>query len=168
MIKTNHDIKRRATSNDIFITPPEVAKIQIGLHSDVFFNDASLWLDPCCHTLAGSYYSNFIGKKEWCEITMGKCFFDYSGKPDVICGNPPYSLLDQFIEKILVIQPQEFSLLLALHGLTTRRLEIIEKAGFCLVRMKMLKIYKWFGMSAICVFTKGEKPCITYDRKVYR
>lgn len=163
----SHSIKKRNTANDVFITPVDVAKQQIELHTII---DGELWLDPCRNNENGSYYSNYPSEvnKDWCEILEGRDFLQYSGSPDVICGNPPYSFLDTWISKTLELNPKEFSLLIGIGNLTTRRMEIIENAGYGLARMKMLKIWKWYGMSCIVVFAKGEESIIEFDRTVYR
>ena len=164
---SSHSIKNRSTANDVFITPIEIAKQQINLHN---INEGELWLDPCRNNEEGSYYSNFPNgvSKDWCEIIEDKDFFEYDNKPDVICSNPPYSIIDKWIEKTLELCPREFSLLIGIGNLTTRRIELIENSGYGLTKMKMLKIYKWYGMSCIVVFEKNKKSIIEYDRKVYR
>jgi len=163
----SHNIKKRIKANDVFITPLEVAKQQIQLHN---INDNDLWLDPCRNNKEGSYFNNFPQnvKKDWCEILEGKDFFEYDRDIDIICGNPPYSLMDKWIKKTLQLNPKEFSLLIGIGNLTTRRIEIIENAGYGLSKMKMLKIYDWYGMSCIVVFEKNKKSIIEYDRKVYK
>ena len=163
----SHNIKKRTKANDVFITPLEIAKQQIQLHN---INDNDLWLDPCRNNKEGSYFNNFPQnvRKDWCEILEGKDFFEYDGNIDIICGNPPYSLMDKWIKKTLKLNPKEFSLLIGIGNLTTRRIEIIENAGYGLSKMKMLKIYDWYGMSCIVVFEKNKKSIIEYDRKVYK
>ena len=163
----SHNIKKRIKANDVFITPLEVAKQQIQLHN---INDNDLWLDPCRNNKEGSYFNNFPQnvKKDWCEILEGKDFFEYDRDIDIICGNPPYSVMDKWIKKTLQLNPKEFSLLIGIGNLTTRRIEIIENAGYGLSKMKMLKIYNWYGMSCIVVFEKNKKSIIEYDRKVYK
>ena len=163
----SHNIKKRTKANDVFITPLEIAKQQIQLHN---INDNDLWLDPCRNNKEGSYFNNFPQnvRKDWCEILEGKDFFEYDENIDIICGNPPYSLMDKWIKKTLKLNPKEFSLLIGIGNLTTRRIEIIENAGYGLSKMKMLKIYDWYGMSCIVVFEKNKKSIIEYDRKVYK
>jgi hypothetical protein len=165
--EVSRKIQKRTKSNDVFITPINVAKQQIDMHNIV---DGELWLDPCRYNKDGSYYSNFPAnvKKDWCEISESKDFFDYDLKPDIICQNPPYSIIDKWLSKVIELNPREFSLLIGVANLTTRRIEIIEKAGYGLTKMKMLKIYSWYGMSCIALFEKNKKSIIEYDRKVYK
>ena len=160
-------IKGRSTANDVFITPIEIAKQQINLHN---INEGELWLDPCRNNEEGSYYKNFPNgvSKDWCEIIENKDFFEYNYKPDVICANPPYSIIDKWIQKTLELCPREFSLLIGIGNLTTKRIELIENCGYGISKIKMLKINKLYGLSSIILFEKNKKSIIEYDRKVYR
>jgi hypothetical protein len=41
--------------------------------------------------------------------------------------------------------------------------------GYYLDKMFFTKVFKWFGMSAIVVFTKkSKKNCISFDRNVWK
>jgi len=165
--QSSHKIKKRSNANDVFITPLEIAKQQISFHN---IKENDLWLDPCRNSETGSYYHNFPEnvRKDWCEILEDKDFFEYNEKVDVVCANPPYSIMDNWIKKTISLNPREFSLLIGIGNLTARRIEMIENAGYGLSKMKMLKIYKWYGMSCIVLFEKNKESIIEYDRKVYR
>jgi len=163
MIKSNHIIKNRDKSNDIFITPLELAKKHIEMISS---EDDDIWLDPCRND--GSYYNQFpTDNKDYCEILEDKDFFEYDSYVDIIVQNPPYSLMDKWINHNIKINPRVISFLIGIGNLTTKRIEILENAGYGLTKMKMLKVWKWFGMSCIVVFEKGKESIIDYDRKVY-
>tara|TARA_Y100000310_G_scaffold342068_1_gene443600 strand:- start:6786 stop:7283 length:498 start_codon:yes stop_codon:yes gene_type:complete len=161
---TSHKIKKRINVNDIFITPLELSKKHIEY---INYKDNDKWLDPCKNN--GSYYNQFPNdNKEWCEILFNKDFFDYNGKVDIICGNPPYSCLDKWFEKSIEINPRIISYIINVNGLTTRRIEIFNKANYGIVKLKMVKVWKWYGMSYIVVFEKNKQNIIDIDRKVYR
>ena len=163
--KISHSIKHRENANDVFITPLELAKKHIDFLDNI--KDDDLWLDPCKNN--GSYYNQFpTNKKEYCEILENKDFFDYNGNPDIIIQNHPYSLTDKWIKKNIELKPRIISFLIGIGNLTARRIEILENAGYGLSKIKMLKVYKWYGMSLIVVFEKGKKSIIEIDRKVYR
>ena len=152
----NHTIKG--------MDPPELAKSHIKMIDTL---DSDLWLDPCKNS--GSYYNHFpTEKKEYCEILEGKDFFEYKGSPDVICDNPPCSMLDKWFDKVIKINPRVYSTPPGVNNLTARRIEKFERAGFGIKKMKMLKVFEWFGMSYIIVFEKGAESIIEIDRKVYR
>ena len=165
MIKSNHIIKNRDKSNDVFIKPLELAKKHIDMIDSVAEED-DIWLDPCRND--GSYYNQFpTDNKDYCEILEDKDFFEYESYVDIIVQNPPYSLMDKWINHNIKIYPRVISFLIGIGNLTTKRIEILENAGYGLTKMKMLKVWKWFGMSCIVVFEKGKESIIDYDRKVY-
>ena len=161
----SHTIKGRTKANDIFITPKDLSKQHIEM---IDGRDGELWLDPCRFNEEGSYYSQFPTNKDWCEINEDKDFMNYEGSPDIICCNPPYSILDIWIKKCIELNPRVISMLIGLGNLTTRRMEWLNDAGYGLNKMKMTKVYKWYGMSVMVVFSKGEKQVVEYDRKVWR
>ena len=159
----SHSISQRKKANDIFITPPELAKKHIDM---IEFNEDDKWLDPCKND--GSYYNNFPNdNKDYCEILEQKDFFEYEGHVDIIIQNPPYSLMNKWIEKNIELNPRIISFLIGLGNLTAKRIETLENAGYGLTKMKMLKVFSWYGMSVLVVFEKEKESIIEIDRKVY-
>ena len=57
-----------------------------------------------------------------------------------------------------------------MHNLTPRRIEILNDAGYYLESMKMIKVFKWYGISVIVTFVKDSngKNVVDYDRVVYK
>jgi len=168
---TSHKIKSRTTGNDVFITPRKLAKLHIDMIPQEYHEDT--WLDPCKND--GSYYDQFpdYAEREYCEILEDKDFFKWesgSPGPQVIIGNPPYSILDAWLKHTLECNPDCFSYLIGQGALTTRRMEWIEKAGYTITRLHLTKVYKWYGMSYIVMCEKGlDLPQkITMDRTVWR
>ena len=133
-----------------------------------------LILDPCANNVDGSYIKTLrdLGytKVDYCEITMGKDFFEYDGKPFAIIGNPPYSIIDKWLAQSVKLDPYVISYLIGQGNLTAKRIEDMNKAGYSLTKCKMVKVYKWYGMSYLVHFEKrcGVHNCIEIDRKVYR
>jgi hypothetical protein len=161
--KISHKIKNRKESNDVFITPLELAKKHIDL---IDYKPDDIWLDPCKNN--GSYYNQFPNdNKDYCEILEGKDFLEYDSYVDIICQNPPYSILNKWIEQNIKLNPRVISFLIGIGNLTHKRIQILENAGYGLTKMKMLKVHLWYGMSCIVVFEKGKKSIIEYDRKRY-
>lgn len=76
--------------NDIIMTPLPIAKQII----DAFDIQGKV-LDP--FKGEGAFYNQLSGDKEWCEITEGRDFFDYSDHVDWIISNPPYSIFDEVL-----------------------------------------------------------------------
>ena len=42
------------------------------------------------------------------------------------------------------------------------------RTGYYLSKLHLTKVFKWYGMSAIVVFTKSSPNCISYDRIVHK
>lgn len=161
--KTNHQIKKRQKANDVFITPLKLAKKHI---DEIKYKDTDRWYDPFKNT--GNYYNQFPNdNKEWSEILDGKDFFDFNENVDIICSNPPYSIIDKVLEKSVSLNPRIISYLIGVGNLTTRRIENMNKCGYGLKKLIMLKVHKWFGMSFIVIFEKDCENCIDIDRIVY-
>jgi hypothetical protein len=163
--KSSHTIKKRENPNDVFITPKALAKNHIDMITAL---PEELWLDPCKNS--GSYYDQYPEwvEKDYCEILEGKDFLEYSGSPDVICDNPPYSMLDKWFKKVIELNPRVYSTLIGVGNLTPRRIEWFEKAGYGITKLKMLKVWKWYGMSYIVVFEKNKNSIMEIDRTVWR
>ncbi len=166
--QVSHKIKNRKVAKDVFITPRDLAKAHVNM---IEYTKNDIWLDPCRFNELGSYYSQFPSecKKCWFEIQEGKDFLkdECNDKPTIICCNLPYSIIDVWLDRCIELNPRIISFLIGVHNLTAKRTEKLEKAGYGLSRIKMMKVFDWYGMSAIVVFEKGKKGIIEYDRKVY-
>jgi hypothetical protein len=160
----SHSIKHRKKANDVFITPLALAKSHIDM---IDAREGDLWLDDAANN--GSYYTQFpTDNKDFCELLQGKDFLEYDGKPDIICGNPPYSILDKWFKKVIELNPRVYSCLIGVGNLTARRIEWFQQAGYGIKKLKMLKVFNWYGMSYIVVFEKGCDSIMEIDRKVWR
>ena len=84
--------ERKKTPNDVIMTKDDTAKWILD-----YFKPTGKFLEPCRGT--GSFYNNYEGEKDFCEITEGKDFLDYTGKVDWIITNPPFSIFDKFLLK---------------------------------------------------------------------
>ena len=161
--KTSHNIKKRDKGNDVFITPLELAKKHIDM---INHNDGELWYDPFKNS--GNYYNQYpTDNKEWSEILEGKDFFKFNKEVDIICSNPPYSMINKVLEKSVELKPRIISFLIGMHNLTTKRIEFMNDNGYGLYKIRMLKVHDWYGMSFIVHFQFGEDNCIEYDRSIY-
>ena len=160
----SHKIKKRESPNDIFITPVDLCKKAISM---IDYNDGDIWLDPFKNT--GNYYNNFpTEKKEWCEILDNKDFFEYKSETDIICSNPPYSMLDDVIKKSISLNPRVINYLIGVGNLTARRIEIFNNSNYGLTKIHLCKVYKWYGMSIIVQFEKNKENIISFDRVVWK
>jgi len=81
-----------AKPTDVVFTPPDIAA-DIVAH----FAPTGLCLDPCYGD--GAFYRHFLAEVEgdWCEIEMGRDFFDYHRRVDWIIGNPPFSIFREWL-----------------------------------------------------------------------
>lgn len=163
--KISHNIKKREIPNDVFITPIELAKNHINYIENK--NDY-IWYDPFKND--GSYFNNFPenNTKKWSEILYNKDFFEFNENIDVICSNPPYSIIDKVLEHSVKLNPKIISYLIGVNNLTARRVEFMEKNNYFITKLVMLKVYKFFGMSYIVIWEKNKKPILDYDRVVYK
>lgn len=172
--KINTSIKQRKKGNDVFLTPIPLVKQQISM---IDTNEDDIWFDPFKNT--GNYYDNFPHKKneiidfynskhEWSEILSNKDFFTFDKKIDIICSNPPYSIMDKVLKKSVELNPRVISYLIGVNNFTAKRLEFMENNGYGLTKIHMCKVFKWFGMSFIIQFEKDKESIMGYDRVVWR
>tara|TARA_R110002096_G_scaffold393845_1_gene588930 strand:+ start:99 stop:608 length:510 start_codon:yes stop_codon:yes gene_type:complete len=162
--KTGHSIKKRDKSNDVFLTPVNLAKEHIAM---IDYIEKEVWYDPFKNT--GNYFNNFPSPEtsEWSEILEGEDFFQFNKDVDVICSNPPYSMITKVLAKCVELNPRVISLLIGMGNLTTKRIEDMNKAGYGLKNMRMLKVHEWYGMSFIVHFEKDSDNCFEIDRKIH-
>jgi hypothetical protein len=164
MAQVNHKIKSREVANDVFITPLDLAKTQIDL---IDCKVSDIWYDPFKNS--GSYYNQFpTENKLWSEILEGKDFFEFNEQVDIICSNPPYSMIDNILKKCIELKPRIISLLIGINNLTCKRIELMNKNNYGLTKIHFCKVYKWFGMSTIVQFEIGRENIISFDRVVWK
>ena len=161
---TSHNIKQRETPNDVFITPLKLAKYNIDM---IEYNEDEIWYDPFKNN--GSYYNQFPNEnKKWSEILEERDFFTFDEKVDIICSNPPYSMINKVLEKSVELKPRIISYLIGINNLTPKRLEYMENNGYYITKLHMCKVFKWYGMSMIVVWEREKKAIISFDRVVWR
>ena len=167
----NHNIKSRDKPNDIFYTPVPLVNTHLDLVKK-YVDDNDIIFDGFYGS--GNYfnnYKNFFTNNtfEFTEIEMGKDFFQFNKKIDIIVSNPPYSMLDKVFEKSIELKPHTISYLIGINNLTAKRIEYMNSKGYFLDELHLCKVFKWYGMSCIIVFTnKVKKNKISYDRIVYK
>lgn len=154
----SHRIKHRAYANDEFYTPTKLAKVLVTL---LPIREGETILEPCCGDGA------FVDALPQ-AITLDGDFYDYKNKVDWVVTNPPYSDLDKWLDHSFSIANHGVALLLGLLNITPRRLEMANKMGFGLTYIHLCKVFHWFGISAFCVWEKGKRDIIYYDRVVWR
>jgi hypothetical protein len=157
----NNKIKWRESPNDVFFTPLGAVKIMVDM-CDIA-PDMKV-LDPCRAT--GNFYNNLPEcKKEWCEITEGKDFFDFNERVDLVIGNPPYSLWDKWLDHTAEIT-DKFCYILGANNLTPKRIRKMEEKGFGLTKLHITQIDWWYSRSFICIFEKNKPSVISYSNTI--
>jgi len=162
--KTWDNLKKK--SNDVWTTPINVVKEQIRYVEDIL-DDArgQIWVDPFRHT--GAYYNNYPRgvKKEWAEITEGKCALEVDYKNKIVVSNPPYSMLEKLITKMtgdgLGDGAAVISLLILSIHLTAPRLKKIEDAGYTIADIQFINIKGWWPAARVTWVKSCYKPLQT-------
>jgi len=152
-------IQGRSIANDVFYTPLPLAKRHIRLlYWLTKYNNDLVWYDPFYGS--GNYYNNFphVKKKYWSEIALGRDFFNVSNKKiDVICSNPPYSILTLVLKHSIKLKPLFISYLVGFHNFTTSRVRLMNQNGYGLVYIYKCNVSTWFSTSTILTFKRGAK-----------
>jgi hypothetical protein len=125
-MKMNHTLE-----GDVVMTPEPLA-IDIINH----FNPKGLVLDPCKGT--GAFYNNFPGEKDWCEISEGKDFFDYTKEVEWIITNPPFSNMVPFLIHGMEVANNVVYYQYIDRYWTKARINIIQEMGFGLRELYMI------------------------------
>jgi hypothetical protein len=160
----SHAIKQRVSANDIFITPLGLSKRAIDL---VNYTPEEVWFDPFKAT--GSYYNQFPNdNKLYTEISEDLDFFAFNEPVDIICSNPPYSIMDRVLEHSIALKPRVINYLIGIANLTAKRIELLNNNGYGLTKMEMCKVFKWYGMSVIVQFEKDKENIISFNRTVWK
>lgn len=121
---------RNYKSDDVVMTPEDLA-IKLIEH----FKPQGKGLEPCRGT--GNIW-NHLDNADWCEITEGKDFFDYSEHVDYIFTNPPWSQVRKFLLHSYELADEIYMLFTINHLWTKARLRDMKESGF--------------GIKEICLF----------------
>ena len=158
MNNTMNSIKYREEPKDVFLTPPGLAKEHIKM---IDFMEDDLWLDPCKNS--GNYFNQFpTSKKDYCEILEGIDFLKYEGEPQIICDNPPYSMLNKWHDKVISLNPRVYATLISFTALTGPRINKFQQAGYGIKKLTYANVSGYFGMTLLVVFKKTTaEPWIT-------
>lgn len=167
-----NSIKLKPKPNDIYYTPILLVKKHLEFIKE-YVEENDIIFDGFFGS--GNYYNTYplvFDKNntfDWTEIELGKDFFEYDKKVNVIVSNPPYSLIDKIYKKSIELEPHTISFLIGQMNLTCKRIEYMNDNGYFLDKILFTKVYSWFGMSMIVVFTKkSTKNCIDFDRTIWK
>ena len=150
---------QKSAKQDVLYTPPAVAKTMVELCK--LRKDDSV-LDPSRGN--GVFFNLFpeFVRKDWCEITEGRDFFECEDHFDWVIGNPPYSCWDDWLEKTCLIATN-FCYLFSFLNFTPTRLNKIYEKGFGLTKVHVVKVDWWFSQSIIAVFEKGKESIVSVE-----
>ena len=117
---------KNSPDKDIVMTPEYVAQ-DIIKH----FNPTGRILDPSRGE--GAFYDNYpTDNKDWCELGEGKDFLTYSEKVDWIITNPPWSLMQKFLEHGMKIADNIVYLTTINHYTTKKRIRDMRENNFAI------------------------------------
>jgi len=142
--------------SDVVMTPVDLAW-RIVDH----FSPSGRVLEPASGGAEGGFISH-PAFTDWCEVRLGKDFYDWEEHVDWIITNPPYSLLSQFLEACLtvadnvVLAPIHFT-----HCVSSKkRMKMIRDLGFSIKEVVLLdtpaKPWPQTGFQYVCIhFQRG-------------
>ena len=158
--KLCHSVRLRKVSNDVFYTPKSVVLEMIEMCN--ITPDMSV-LDPCRG--GGIFYDNLPEcKKDWCEITDGKDFFDYKDRVDLVISNPPYSIWNKWLDHTCEIT-DKFCYIMGVMNLTDHRIRELHKKGFGITSVRFLAVDWWFSHSVIIIVERNKPSVISVSEK---
>lgn len=125
-------VKHREIPNDVFYTPPDLAKKLIEI-TDIT-PDLHLY-DPFMGE--GVFYDNYPAEntKKWAEITKGRDFFQDNEKIDFIISNPPFSMLTDILIHSSNICRSGFGYIMPSYALSYSRIMKIREYGFSISKI---------------------------------
>tara|TARA_R110000823_G_scaffold31045_1_gene88721 strand:- start:42 stop:530 length:489 start_codon:yes stop_codon:yes gene_type:complete len=152
-------------------TPIEITKELI---KDIDFIDNETVLETCRG--GGAFYDILPDnvEKDWCEIDMGRDFFQHTTTTDISISNPPYRIetpegrknaLIKWMDHQFSITKKECWLLLngkCWSSMTPNRLNKWKSLGWNLCYMRVLSIKKWYGRYYWICFSKTKPSIIQF------
>ena len=163
-IKNATTIRNKEARTDVYITPESLVRRHLSIFSGM---KQKIVLDP--FRGSGAYFNRFDDYFqqsifEWCEIEAGRDFFDYTGTPDIIVSNPPYSIIEPILEKCYSLKPTIISFLLCAHNATPHRIQRANAMGYYVLDYTICRVDRWFGVSVILTLSNQiESNVIGFD-----
>ena len=158
-------------NNGFHYTPIEITKELI---KDIEFDDNAIVLETCRG--GGAFYDilpdNII--KDWCEIDMGRDFFEYNRLVDISLANPPHRVEVDGVRKNIIIDwmDHQFSITTKecwfllnsnlFNSLTPLRLNRWKSLGWNICFIRILNIKKWYGRYYWICFSKTKPSIINF------
>lgn len=154
--------KSRDRKKDDYMTPLELSKEIIDI---VPLEKNDIVLDPFMGQ--GSFYNQYPDYviKDWCEIEKDKDFFEYDHNVDWIISNPPFSKLNDVIQKTIKICRKGFCYIMGTNNVTPHRIKMIKEAGYNLTHIETFNVKSWFGFRCCVLLFEKDKPSMKKLRK---
>lgn len=154
-------------------TPVEICKEIIGA---IQWPEGEFVLEPFCGD--GNFYNNLPKhvRKDWCEMTKGRDFFEYEGpKPHTIITNPPFrdapggkNLVIPCLDKCLQVAQKRVIYLLndkGFHSLTASRMKKYVGWGWGVTHLSVWDLKKWRGRYYLLIWEQNKRSILGYFRK---
>ena len=148
--KTLH--KARKTKNDVWYTPHDLVDDCMKL---IDIEDCDTLLDPFYGQ--GAFYNKYpaSNSKDWCEIELGRDFFEYDTHVDWIISNPPFSKMTKVLNHCTEICRKGFGLVMSCLHMLRNRFNVLKNKGFIPTKCHLFKCRSWNGFPCFfLVFTK--------------
>ena len=116
--------KSNSPDKDLVMTPDWLAL-------DILnnFSISGRYLDPSRGN--GAFFNQVnLDDKDWCELSEGKDFLDYTQQVDWIVTNPPWSKMRNFLKKGMEVSENVVYLTTINHYTTKRRMLDMREMGF--------------------------------------
>lgn len=118
------------------------------------------------------WYNNYPDYviKNWCELSKGIDFLQYTEEFDWVVSNPPYSCLNIMLKKMYKAQ-KGFALLLNVILLTPQRVKDMADNGFIIDKLHFCNVRGWFGKQVFIICLKKPQSIgdiVSYDTEHYK
>jgi len=84
-------LQQALSPKDVVYTPDWVARDMVA-----WFKPSGRILEPCAGD--GAFLRHLPQGTDWCEIEKGRDFFSWHERVDWIIGNPPYSIIKEWLQ----------------------------------------------------------------------
>lgn len=149
-----HQSSAEVTHGDRVMTPAWVAHDLVR-----FFAPHGVTLEPCRGD--GAIYDALPEQREWCEITEGRDFFDWTTRVDWIVTNPPYSQTRAFMRHAFAVS-NDVVLLVPMRNIVS---------GYGTVRLGNsfggMRNIRWYGTGSKLGFPMGNAIAAVHWSKGY-
>lgn len=84
----------------------------------------------------GAFYNNFPSRKKyWCEISEGKCFYEFKTKVDWTITNPSWSKIPEFLKHAMLLSNDIVFFVPITALMTKARLRYMRESRFGIVEL---------------------------------